>query len=213
MTTETQPDVRLSMPAKPEGVGVVRQAVAGVADALDLDDAVLADVKMAVTEACTNVVVHAYDDGTDGLLEVDIIAGEDALTVVVRDYGSGIQPRAVRTEPPALGLGLPLIAALTDAFELRGGGAGTEVRMNFAYERTHDPAQENPILGGPQRGTWATGESSRRSDQAARRSASSSLMRPRRPRALDSIWRTRSGVIPSWRPISRSGVGASPSIP
>ena len=48
------------MPARPEGVGVVRQALAGMADALDFEAAVLADMKMAVTEACTNVVVHAY---------------------------------------------------------------------------------------------------------------------------------------------------------
>ena len=49
------------MPARPEGVGVVRQALAGMADALDFEASVLADMKMAVTEACTNVVVHAYD--------------------------------------------------------------------------------------------------------------------------------------------------------
>src|SRR5205823_5357560 len=46
--------------------------------------------------------------------------------------------------------------------------------------------------------------------QAACRRAANSRMRPSRPSALDSIWRTRSGVIPSWRPISRSGVGSPP---
>jgi hypothetical protein len=48
---------------------------------------------------------------------------------------------------------------------------------------------------------------------AASRSAASSRIRPRRPSARDSIWRTRSGVMPSWRPISRSGVGSRPAIP
>ena len=52
----------MTMPARPEGVAVVRQALAGMADALDFDAAVVADMKMAVSEACTNVVVHAYDD-------------------------------------------------------------------------------------------------------------------------------------------------------
>ena len=53
----------------------------------------------------------------------------------------------------------------------------------------------------------------RRRGQAASRSAASSRMRPSRPSARDSIWRTRSGVMPSWRPISRSGVGSLPAMP
>ncbi len=111
--TETRPEVLLTMPARPEGVGVVRQALAGMADALDFDASVVSDMKMAVTEACTNVVVHAYDDATDhATLEVEMQAAEHGLTIVVRDHGTGIQPRPARTEPPALGLGLPLIAAL-----------------------------------------------------------------------------------------------------
>jgi serine/threonine-protein kinase RsbW len=141
------PEVLLTMPARPEGVGVVRQALAGMADALDFEAAVLADMKMAVTEACTNVVVHAYD-ADSGMLEVEMLAADEGLTIVVRDYGSGIQPRPARSEPPALGLGLPLIAALSDAFELRGSaGRGTEVRMTFSYSRDSDPADSNPVTG------------------------------------------------------------------
>jgi serine/threonine-protein kinase RsbW len=144
--TPTAPEVLLTMPARPEGVGVVRQALAGMADALDFDATVLADMKMAVTEACTNVVVHAYEDQV-GTLEVEMLAEEEGLTIVVRDHGAGIQPRPARQEPPALGLGLPLIAALSDSFELKGSaGGGTEVRMTFAYNRTSDPAEANPIV-------------------------------------------------------------------
>jgi serine/threonine-protein kinase RsbW len=153
------PEVVLNMPARAEGVGVVRQALAGLADALAFDAAVLSDMKMAVTEACTNVVVHAYDD-EPGLLEVAMAAGTDDLTIVVRDHGGGIAPKAARTEPPALGLGLPLIAALTDSFELRGSaGKGTEVRMTFSYVRDSDPADTNPVEGnvGPD-GRWKPGE-------------------------------------------------------
>jgi serine/threonine-protein kinase RsbW len=145
--TQAPPEVRLRMPARPEGVAVVRQALAGMADALDFDAAVLADMKMAVSEACTNVVVHAYE-GEAGTLEVEMHAGENGLTIVVRDHGAGIQPRPARSEPPALGLGLPLIAALSDAFELRGStGMGTEVRMMFAYDRVRDPVEQNPVTG------------------------------------------------------------------
>jgi serine/threonine-protein kinase RsbW len=142
-----QPEVLLTMPARPEGVGVVRQALAGMADALAFEASVLADMKMAVTEACTNVVVHAYEVDA-GVLEVEMSASEEGLTIVVRDQGSGIQPRPAQSEPPALGLGLPLIAALSDAFELRGSaGHGTEVRMTFAYNRHVDPADRNPVTG------------------------------------------------------------------
>ena len=146
--TVPAPEVLLSMPARPEGVGVVRQALSGMADALDVDPVVLADMKMAVTEACTNVVVHAYED-SDGVLEVDMLADDAALTINVRDHGSGIHPRPDRSrEVPALGLGLPLIAALSDAFELRGSaGQGTEVRMTFRYARERDPVAENPVQG------------------------------------------------------------------
>jgi serine/threonine-protein kinase RsbW len=155
------PDVHMTLPARPEGVAVVRQALAGMADALDFDAAVLADMKMAVSEACTNVVVHAYED-SDGLLEVDMMAGEAGLTIRVRDYGSGIQPQVHRSrEVPALGLGLPLIAALSDAFELHGSvGQGTEVRMTFCYLRDGDPADANPVTGTVgQDGRWDSGAS------------------------------------------------------
>jgi serine/threonine-protein kinase RsbW len=136
------PDVRMTMPARPEGVGVVRQALAGLADALAIEAPVLADMKMAVTEACTNVVVHAYEE-SDGMLEVEMLADAETLTIVVRDHGTGIQPRPARSEPAALGLGLPLIAALSDSFELRGGtGEGTEVRMTFEYDRDGNPGEE-----------------------------------------------------------------------
>lgn len=153
------PEVVLNMAARADGVGVVRQALAGMADALAFDAAVLSDMKMAVTEACTNVVVHAYEEEA-GQLEVQMLAGEEELTIVVRDHGSGIQPRPSRDGPPALGLGLPLIAALSDAFELRGtAGEGTEVRMTFAYDREGDPAEAHPVTGSlGADGRWVSGD-------------------------------------------------------
>ena len=129
---------------------------------------------MAVTEACTNVVVHAYDEDA-GMLEVEMLADEDGLTIVVRDHGAGIQPRPARSEPPALGLGLPLIAALSDAFELRGSaGQGTEVRMTFALRRARDPADANPVTGNVGAdGRWDPKRPSR--PQAARRQGGPAL--------------------------------------
>ena len=128
----------------------MRQALVGVADGLALDGAVLADAKMAVTEACTNAVVHAYDDDDGPPRRRDVRRRPRAHRRRARQglgHPAAGQPHA---GPTALGLGLPLIAALSDAFEVRGGpGIGTEVRMTFTYERDADPADENPITGGP----------------------------------------------------------------
>jgi serine/threonine-protein kinase RsbW len=127
--------VRLVLPARPENVAVVRQAVAGVASALGVEDRVVADMKMAVSEACANVVIHAYDRG-EGRIEVDLEPGVATLTVVVRDRGHGVRPR-LDPEGTNLGLGLPLMASLADEFEVRTGDpAGTEVRMAFELVRS-----------------------------------------------------------------------------
>jgi len=122
-------DVTITMPARAENVAVVRHALGGLGEALDLDPQTLSDVKLAVTEACTNVVVHAYPDG-EGPLEVlaDVVDG-DLLRVVVRDAGPGIKPRP---DSPGLGLGLPLIATLSESLELgTGDDDRTEVSMTF----------------------------------------------------------------------------------
>ena len=126
--------VCLRLPARPENVAVVRQALTGLGDAFDLDPDLLGDVKTAVTEACNNVVLHAYEDEEDdGVLEVE--AGPDGvgIRVLVRDFGGGIQPRSIAVEERTLGLGLPLIATLSRSFQIRGApGFGLEVEMVFA---------------------------------------------------------------------------------
>jgi serine/threonine-protein kinase RsbW len=127
----TPPAVRLSLPARPENVAVARQALGGLAMALELDPTVVTDMKMALSEACTNVVVHAYADG-QGTMEIELHPEGQSLLIVVRDSGAGIKPRPERHEH-ALGLGLPLMASLAEDFEIHGGsGDGTEVRMTFA---------------------------------------------------------------------------------
>ncbi len=80
-----------------------------------------------------NVVVHAYPEGTEGMLAVEAFAEHDGLTVVVRDFGSGIRPRpAPEVERQSLRIGLTLIAALSASFEISGGiDRGTEIRMHL----------------------------------------------------------------------------------
>lgn len=123
------PDLEITLPARAENVAVVRHAVGGLGEVLEVDDQTLSDIKLAVTEACTNVVVHAYADG-EGPMRLRAGIEDDRLLLVVADQGRGIVPRA---DSPGLGLGLPLIATLAQSLELGTGTQGeTEVRMTFA---------------------------------------------------------------------------------
>jgi serine/threonine-protein kinase RsbW len=132
------PDLELKLPARAENVAVVRHAFGGLAEIVDLDEQTLADIKLAITEACTNVVIHAYDDGDEGNLEVDANLDGSSLTVVIRDSGRGIVPRP---DSPGLGLGLPLIATLTETLELgRDDIDHTEVRMTFRLDAREEAA-------------------------------------------------------------------------
>ncbi len=83
------PDLELKLPARAENVAVVRHAFGGFAEALSVDEQTLADIKLAITEACTNVVIHAYEDDEDGSLEVDASIDGRHLEVVIRDTGAG----------------------------------------------------------------------------------------------------------------------------
>ncbi len=121
----------MSLPARAENVAVVRHSVAGLAERIGMDGAGIADLKTVVTEACMNVVVHAYPDGTPGVLEIEAVPEHGGLTVAVRDFGSGISPRP-GVDRPSLRIGLALIAALSASFEIKGGvGRGTEIRMHL----------------------------------------------------------------------------------
>ena len=120
-------DIRLTLPARPENVAVVRHVLGGFAEALRLPDDVVDAMRLAVTEACTNVVRHAYVD--EGTIDVVVRPRGNALEVVVSDTGRGIGP-SPDTDGP--GLGLPLIAALTDSLEVqRSVGAGSRLAMRF----------------------------------------------------------------------------------
>ena len=122
-------DVRLTLPARPENVAVVRHVLGAFAEALQLPDPVIEDMRLAVTEACTNVVRHAYADGEPGPVEILIRPEGNALLVVVSDQGRGLGPNPDSTGP---GLGLPLIAALSHSFEIEQlPENGSRLRMSF----------------------------------------------------------------------------------
>ncbi|HEU4904967.1 MAG TPA: ATP-binding protein [Solirubrobacterales bacterium] len=121
------------LPAKSENVAVIRHALAGLAEEIGMDEPGLADLKTVVTEACMNVVVHAYR-GEPGPLGVDAKPDPGGLTVVVRDEGVGIRPQA-ESERDSPRLGLSLIAALSSSFSISGGlDQGTEITMRVPLE-------------------------------------------------------------------------------
>jgi serine/threonine-protein kinase RsbW len=126
------PDMELALSARAENIAIVRHALGGFGEAFEVSESKLADIKLAVTEACANVVVHAYPGGAEGPMEVLASIDAGKLTVLVRDWGGGIRPRS---DSPGLGLGLSLMAALAETVQLgRDDEEHTEVRMTFALE-------------------------------------------------------------------------------
>jgi serine/threonine-protein kinase RsbW len=99
------------------------------AEALQLPADLVEDMRLAVTEACTNVVRHAYHDGEPGPIDVVIRPNGDKLDLIVSDRGAGIGPSPDMSGP---GLGLPLIAALADHVEIEHGPTrGSTLAMSF----------------------------------------------------------------------------------
>jgi anti-sigma regulatory factor (Ser/Thr protein kinase) len=149
--------LQLALPAKAENVAIARHAVAGLAEALDMDPGGVADLKTVVTEACMNVVVHAYGD-EGGPLEVEAHPEGAHLVVIVRDHGVGIRPLAEDARA-SLRLGLPLIAALSSSFELSAGpDQGTQVKMRMALSREGAAVSEEEAVLAAAGGGGAGGE-------------------------------------------------------
>jgi serine/threonine-protein kinase RsbW/stage II sporulation protein AB (anti-sigma F factor) len=119
-----------TFPPTPQGVGAMRREVAAYAQRAGLDVEGVGNVRLAVSEAATNAVVHAYrGDADDGELKVVAYVAEGELTVIVSDTGVGLAPRS---DSPGLGLGMPLMASVTKRFRVVSRGPGTEIHMAFA---------------------------------------------------------------------------------
>jgi serine/threonine-protein kinase RsbW len=127
---ENHATVRLELESRPESLTLVRGALAGVGETLGFDSELLDDVKTAVSEACNNVVLHAYS-GEPGPLLLYLEVGPDGIEVLVRDRGGGF--RSVASSEDRMGVGLAVIGALSERAEfLTPPDGGTEVRMSFA---------------------------------------------------------------------------------
>lgn len=111
-------------------VADVRRAVLAFAREHGASGAALSDIALAVSEACTNVVMHAYIDTTPGPIRVEAYHENGELVVVVADEGRGMAPRP---DSPGLGLGLALIARLAERVEITDHTpTGTKLQMTFA---------------------------------------------------------------------------------
>ena len=134
VATDPPPSLAVTVPAVVGRVREVRQAARHFAEqhGVERPD----DVALAIGEACTNVVVHAYVDTDVGELRLTGSREGPCVLFMILDDGAGLIPRA---DSPGLGLGLPVIAQLADEFEISGGnGCGTRVRIGFAVAEPAD---------------------------------------------------------------------------
>jgi serine/threonine-protein kinase RsbW len=128
--------VRLTIPAKAEYVSLCRLALSGLARVRPLDEETLADLKLAITEAASNSVRHAYAAG-GGVVEVVYRLAGARLEVEVVDTGAGFDLEPLDgngDEVSEGGLGIAIIRAVADDFELSSDGAGS--RLRFAKRLT-----------------------------------------------------------------------------
>jgi len=123
-----QPELKLSLPAEDDSLPVVRQALRSLGETVGATPEALEDAELAVTEACANVVAHAYP-GAGGAVEVTLCPSAAGIEVSVRDFGRGM-PDASELANGERGYGLALIEGIASRFDVRHDG-GTEIAMDF----------------------------------------------------------------------------------
>jgi serine/threonine-protein kinase RsbW len=138
MTESTNGDVpivRLTIPARAEYITLCRLALTGIARVRSLSDEVLADLKLALTEAASNSVRHAYAGENVGVVEISYELLPDRLVIEVTDDGEGFDLAEARGAPEELsegGLGIAIIRAIADEVEIGKQAHGRGSRLKFA---------------------------------------------------------------------------------
>jgi anti-sigma regulatory factor (Ser/Thr protein kinase) len=151
VTAVRAPTLTLELESRPETLTLVRGMLGGIAELLAMDAELLDDVKTAVSEACNNVVLHAYPDGT-GPLSVSLNITDAGIEVLVRDHGIGI-PEIASDDDRVQGVGLPVIRALARRADFRTpADGGTEVWMLFPARRDGRTLFECPDRPAPDDG-------------------------------------------------------------
>jgi serine/threonine-protein kinase RsbW len=126
--------VSLTIPARAEYIALGRLALTGLLRTQPVGQEVVADLKLALTEACSNSIRHAYHDGREGVVEIRYELDGDRLAVEVSDEGGGFDPRHLEADERNLdegGLGIAIIRAVTDELAIgpRSEGAGSRLRF------------------------------------------------------------------------------------
>jgi serine/threonine-protein kinase RsbW len=129
--------VRLTIPARAEYITLCRLALTGIGRLRELSDELLADLKLALTEAASNSVRHAYGGQDVGVVEISYELLPDRLVIEVTDEGEGFDPADAQASPDELsegGLGIAIIRAIADEVEIgaQAGGRGSRLRFEKA---------------------------------------------------------------------------------
>ena len=124
-------ELELELPSKAASVATARSAAADLAGSVG---ASVADVKLAVSEAVGNAVLHAFRGRAPGLVRINARTDRARLFVTVSDDGTGMRPNL---QSPGLGLGLSLITKLAEDVRFDSTAQGTTVTMSFPLSGDH----------------------------------------------------------------------------
>jgi len=127
------PALRITLPACRDSLPLLRHVVRGFRDAYAIDPATMDDIVLAISEAATNCVLHAYGE-REGTMTVVARVEDGRLHILVRDHGYGIAPPA---DTPQLGHGLALMEHVATSLEILGSLTGTDVLMSFDLATEH----------------------------------------------------------------------------
>jgi serine/threonine-protein kinase RsbW len=139
--------VTLSLPADAEYLDLVRFTLYGIATRMGFSYEETEDMKVAVSEACNNAVIHAYEPGNSGFIEIRFEPSENGLTIAIKDEGNSFDIESLKTttslhdrtlnDTQVGGLGLYLMQALMDEVEVRTNG-GTEVVLTKTLSKSEE---------------------------------------------------------------------------
>ena len=135
---KTQKEYQLKIPSQSDNLAIIRDVVAKVASRIGFDTDEASKIELAVDEACTNVIKHAYANNSNQMIEVSIKVDQKKLIIIVADKGKGFNPEKIKLpdlnksikEGRKGGLGLCLIRTLMDKveFEIKP-GSKNQVKM------------------------------------------------------------------------------------
>lgn len=144
----SQNPILLRIPANADYLDIVRTTLYAIASKAGFAYEDIEDMKVALTEACSNAILHAYEDGMENKVDISFLQDEECLQITVRDYGRSyegeIQADSIRTlhniplgEVSVGGLGIFMMQALMDDVQIKSEN-GTEVVLIKRLSRNEE---------------------------------------------------------------------------